>query len=170
MIRFIGPFDTAGDYTLQFTTTRTHTYTHISVHSHVFASLYLVAAPNADVYLPLGSRTIPDLCCQLLSTNCLKVKIKVTFWLAVYRLLVLPDVKPLKTHNQRFFQLNPCGHSPYVTSSLTRRWVCLLFRPFNVRWDSGGLSLWEKSLLIFMFQRSHRVSVTFRPRCNFLRT
>jgi hypothetical protein len=22
-------------------------------------------------------------------------------------------------------QLNPCGHSPYVTSSLTRRWVCL---------------------------------------------
>jgi hypothetical protein len=25
-----------------------------------------------------------------------------------------------------FFQLNPCGHSPYVTSSLTRRWFCLL--------------------------------------------
>jgi hypothetical protein len=22
-------------------------------------------------------------------------------------------------------QLNPCGHSPYVTSSLTRGWVCL---------------------------------------------
>jgi hypothetical protein len=25
-----------------------------------------------------------------------------------------------------FFQLNPCGHSLYVTSSLTRRWVRLL--------------------------------------------
>jgi hypothetical protein len=23
-------------------------------------------------------------------------------------------------------QLKPCGHSPYVTSSLTRRWVCRL--------------------------------------------
>jgi hypothetical protein len=26
-----------------------------------------------------------------------------------------------------FFQLNPCGNSLYVTSSLTRRWVCLLW-------------------------------------------
>jgi hypothetical protein len=25
-----------------------------------------------------------------------------------------------------FFQLNTCGHSPYVTSSLTRGWVCRL--------------------------------------------
>jgi hypothetical protein len=25
-----------------------------------------------------------------------------------------------------FFYLNTCGHSPYVTSSLTRRWVCRL--------------------------------------------
>jgi hypothetical protein len=25
-----------------------------------------------------------------------------------------------------FFQLNSCGNSPHVTSSLTRRWVCLL--------------------------------------------
>jgi hypothetical protein len=39
---------------------------------------------------------------------------------------------PLETDGQVFFfflgggQLNPCGHSPYVTSSLMRRWVCLL--------------------------------------------
>jgi hypothetical protein len=26
-----------------------------------------------------------------------------------------------------FFQLKSCGNSPYVTSSLTRRWVCLLW-------------------------------------------
>jgi hypothetical protein len=25
-----------------------------------------------------------------------------------------------------FFRVNSCGNSPYVTSSLTRRWVCLL--------------------------------------------
>jgi hypothetical protein len=25
-----------------------------------------------------------------------------------------------------FFQLNTCGHSPYITSSLTRGWVCRL--------------------------------------------
>jgi hypothetical protein len=36
-----------------------------------------------------------------------------------------------------FFQLNPCGHSPYVTSSLTRRrvrllWICLAFRQVYV--------------------------------------
>jgi hypothetical protein len=35
--------------------------------------------------------------------------------------------KPLKTHNQQFFfQLNTCSHSPYVTTSLTRGWVCHL--------------------------------------------
>jgi hypothetical protein len=27
-------------------------------------------------------------------------------------------------------QLNPCSHSAYVTSSLTRGWVCLLWRGF----------------------------------------
>jgi hypothetical protein len=33
----------------------------------------------------------------------------------------------LETHDQSFFfQLKPCGNSPYVTSSLTRRWVCLV--------------------------------------------
>jgi hypothetical protein len=36
-------------------------------------------------------------------------------------------VKPLEYHDQySFFQLNTCGHSPYVTFSLTRGWVCRL--------------------------------------------
>jgi hypothetical protein len=36
--------------------------------------------------------------------------------------------QPLETHDQRFFfRINPCGHTPYVTSPLTRRWVCLLW-------------------------------------------
>jgi hypothetical protein len=35
MTGFIGPFDTARDYTLQFTVT----HAHASVHSHVFTSV-----------------------------------------------------------------------------------------------------------------------------------
>jgi hypothetical protein len=36
--------------------------------------------------------------------------------------------QPLETHNHRFFlQLNSCGDSPYVTSPLTIRLVCLLW-------------------------------------------
>jgi hypothetical protein len=34
--------------------------------------------------------------------------------------------KALEPHDQYFFQLNTCGYSPYVTSSLTRGWVCRL--------------------------------------------
>jgi hypothetical protein len=55
----------------------------------------------------------------------IQVKVGVALLLAVYRELrvVRLGAKPLETHDQsNFFQLNPCGHSPYVTS-LTRRWV-----------------------------------------------
>jgi hypothetical protein len=34
---------------------------------------------------------------------------------------------PSESRPEFFFRLNPCGHSPYVTSSLTRRWVCLFW-------------------------------------------
>jgi hypothetical protein len=33
---------------------------------------------------------------------------------------------PFETHDQYFFQLNSCGYSPYVTTSLTRGCVCRL--------------------------------------------
>jgi hypothetical protein len=46
--------------------------------------------------------------------------------LAVYRQSVRLGDKPLQIHDQYFFQLNTCGYSPYVTSSLTREWVCRL--------------------------------------------
>jgi hypothetical protein len=46
--------------------------------------------------------------------------------LAAYRQSVCLGVKTLETHDQYFlFQLNTCGYSPYVTSSLTRG-VCRL--------------------------------------------
>jgi hypothetical protein len=33
---------------------------------------------------------------------------------------------PLRLTTSIFFHLNPCGHSPYVTFSLMRGWVCRL--------------------------------------------
>jgi hypothetical protein len=51
---------------------------------------------------------------------------RVTLRLAVYRQSVCLGDKPLETHDQHFFQLNTCFHNPYVTSSLTRGWVCSL--------------------------------------------
>jgi hypothetical protein len=52
----------------------------------------------------------------------------VTLRLAVYRQSVRLGAKPFEDYVQRYFslQLNSCGHSPYVTSSLTREWVYLL--------------------------------------------
>jgi hypothetical protein len=65
-----------------------------------------------------------------LSTACrvrVRVRVRVTLRLAVYRQSVGLGAEPLETHGQNFFfQLNTCGHSPYVTSSLTRGWVCRL--------------------------------------------
>jgi hypothetical protein len=34
---------------------------------------------------------------------------------------------PLRLTNRVFFHLNPYSHTPYVTSSLMRRWVCLIW-------------------------------------------
>jgi hypothetical protein len=82
----------------------THLYTYILMH---------------DRYLSLFS--------QVHKAVDSKVKVKVTLRLAVYRQSVRLGVKPRETHDQRFFQLIPCSNSRYVTSSLTRRWVCLLW-------------------------------------------
>jgi hypothetical protein len=50
------------------------------------------------------------------------VRVRVTLRLAVYRQRVRLGAKPLEDHDQRYFwHLDPCGHSPYVTFSLTRR-------------------------------------------------
>jgi hypothetical protein len=50
-----------------------------------------------------------------------RVRVRVALRLAVYRQSVRLGVKSLETHDLYFFfQLNTCGYSPYVTSSLTR--------------------------------------------------
>jgi hypothetical protein len=52
---------------------------------------------------------------------------RVTLRLTVYLQSVRLGTKPLETHgHQFFFQLNSYGHSLYVTSSLTRGWICSL--------------------------------------------
>jgi hypothetical protein len=62
MIGFIGPCDTAHEYTLQFTVThtraRTHTHTHTHTHTpcvrgHVLTDIAWLRLPTADVPLPL---------------------------------------------------------------------------------------------------------------------
>jgi hypothetical protein len=52
--------------------------------------------------------------------------LRVTLSVAVYRQSVRIGGKPLETTTNIFFQLNNCFQSPYVTSSLTRGWVCRL--------------------------------------------
>jgi hypothetical protein len=58
-----------------------------------------------------------------------KIKVKITLRLVVHLQSVRLGAKPLETHDQSFLflQLNPCDHSPYVTSSLTKGWICLLW-------------------------------------------
>jgi hypothetical protein len=62
-----------------------------------------------------------------------RVKVKVTLRLEVYHQSVRLGVKPLESHDQTFFQLNLCGNSPYVTSSLTKRWASTLRVKIRVR-------------------------------------
>jgi hypothetical protein len=57
----------------------------------------------------------------------IRVRVRVTLQLAVYRQSVHLGAETLEAHDQIFFpQMNTCGHSPYITSSLTRGWVCHL--------------------------------------------
>jgi hypothetical protein len=51
---------------------------------------------------------------------------RVTLRLAVYRQSFRLVAKPLETHDQYIFQLNTCGFSPYITSCMTRGWICRL--------------------------------------------
>jgi hypothetical protein len=69
-------------------------------------------------------------------THCnVNFNVSFTLWLAVCRKSVRLGAKPLDDHDQTlvlflFLQMNICGHSPYVTSSLTRGWICLYEYPW----------------------------------------
>jgi hypothetical protein len=66
-----------------------------------------------------SSALFTDYCTEL-------TKLRVTLQLAIYRPSVHLGDKPLETHDHHFFQLNTCGHSPYVTYSLMTGWTCRL--------------------------------------------
>jgi hypothetical protein len=96
---------------------------------------HLVQLSTDCLQTPLCSNWLPGwrsshtslLLFHLSSQDSSGVRARVTLWLAVYRLSVHLGDKPLEIHDTQFFsQLNTCGHSPSVTSSLTRGWVCRL--------------------------------------------
>jgi hypothetical protein len=82
--------------------------------AHVFADWRPSHTYLLLFYLPYRDSTV------------IRIKVRVTLRLAVYRQSVRLGDKPLEAHDQHFFQLNTCCHIPYVTSSLTRGWVCRL--------------------------------------------
>jgi hypothetical protein len=86
---------------------------------------------------------------------------------AVYRQSVRIRDNPLETNDLHFFQLNTCGHNPYVTSSLTRRWVCV----YHCRWSSPVQSFPRPSpaglITAFYFLRFETL-LTWRARLPYL--
>jgi hypothetical protein len=84
-----------------------------------------------------------------------RVRVRVTLRLAVYSQSVRLGVKPLETHDQSFFsQLNPCGHSPYITCCLRRGWVCrfqfLLVLANAVILGSESLGTYRTENIVFL--------------------
>jgi hypothetical protein len=93
----------------QFTTARTR----FSV-CCVFTSRCLVTIPtmsSASVLTLIPGGDYP-------TSN--SFRITVSLRLAVYRQSVHLGDKTLEVTTNNFFQLNTCGHSPYITSSLSR--------------------------------------------------
>jgi hypothetical protein len=102
MTGFIAHLDTARDYILQFT------ITHTSVHSHIFIAIAWQHLPLADVRDTVKSR------CYFTAGGLPPI---ISSW----------NRSPWGSWTENVFLLNTCGHSPYLTSSLTRGWVCLLW-------------------------------------------
>jgi hypothetical protein len=83
----------------------------------VLLSIYLLPLLN-DLRLPTP---------QTPSIIILSERVRVALRLAVYHQSVRLGDKSLEDRDQYcFFQMNTCCHTPYVTTSLTREWVCRL--------------------------------------------
>jgi hypothetical protein len=54
----------------------------------------------------------------------LKSKLLYDWRFTAHQFVLAPS--PFRPSTALFFQLNTCGHSPYVISSITRKWVCRL--------------------------------------------
>jgi hypothetical protein len=94
-------------------------------------------------------------------------RVRVTLRLAFFRQSVRLNDKPLETHDQHFIQLNPCRHSPYVTSSLTREWVCCL-RLLLALVSSVILGFESRGLLTIFYCLRFETPPTWRARPPYL--
>jgi hypothetical protein len=128
-----GKYNNAADlHTLQITT----------AHTKSFQSAVTSCSPVMDLKNGECSASVFSVRSQLhrlslLFTRSLTTdqhRVRVTLRLAVYRKSVRLGDKPLRLASSNFFHLNTCGlspyltssrgHSPCLTSSLTRGWVC----------------------------------------------
>jgi hypothetical protein len=82
-----------------------------------------VGATEFGRYVPRFQGNLPPPSSQL---KLFRVRARVTWRLAVCRQSVHLGSKYLEISAIKFFPLNPCGIRPYVTSTLTRGWVCRL--------------------------------------------
>jgi hypothetical protein len=92
-----------------------------------FTSRFLVTVLNNEDFSASVVTPLPAGWYSIESQTQSKIQVRFTLRLAVYRQSFRHGVKPLETHDQRFFQMHPCGNNPYVISCLTRRWVCLVW-------------------------------------------
>jgi hypothetical protein len=75
---------------------------------------------------------------------------------------------PLRLTTSNIFQLNTCGHSAYVTSSLTRGWVCRLQLLLALEQPFSGSSLTE--LITTFYCLRFETPSTWRARSLYLYT
>jgi hypothetical protein len=95
----------------------------------IFTSCSLAAASNSGDS-SVSRAQVPS---SETSVQNRRLKSKLLYdWRFTANQFVLASI-PWKTTTTDFFQLNLCGKSPYVTSSLTRRWVYLLWIYLAVR-------------------------------------
>jgi hypothetical protein len=91
-------------------------------------------------------------------------RVRVTLRLAIYHQSVRLGANPLRLTTSNFiFQLNLCGHSPYVTSSLTRGWSVI----YNCCWSSPTQSFSGPSpagLMTTFYCLRFETPPTWRPR------
>jgi hypothetical protein len=111
-------------HTLQITTAHAK-----SSQSAVFTGHSLVMASNSEGTLlaPIKSSLHRPPYNSLYSKSKSKSKSKSLYnWRFTVNQFVLAPSPSRLAIRGFFFQLNSCGHSPYITSSLTQRWVCPL--------------------------------------------
>jgi hypothetical protein len=117
-----------------------------------FHCLQFTLAHALGFSVPTSRLLATDLNTDTITSNTYEV-----FWvsklrtsrLAANRQSVWLGARPLETHDQRlFFQMNSCGNSPYVTSSLTRRRVCLNMLRFSSSVHFAHITCYWKFLLL----------------------